>query len=142
MPSGGLTGTAAAPTRTWPDQAGAVSRNPIITAGRRLSLTVTMADAFISGVDRPYKQVDVVKSSGSAATLKAQMWQQYTRDITPAADWLFRPSVKDRKSQNYQFYLQYLKLLDLIKQHTRAPSIPCRKPPLSRRRRRRHTTAL
>ena len=83
-----------------------------------------MADAFISGVDLPYKQVDVVKSSGSPATLKAQMWQQYTRDIAPAADRLFGPSVKDPKSPNYQFYLQYLKLLDLFKQHHNNSLVP------------------
>lgn len=83
-----------------------------------------MASDFISGVDLPYKQVDVVKTSRSAAIAKAQLWQQYTRDIAPAVDRLFGPSVKDPKSPNYQFYLQYLKLLDLVKQHYNNSLLP------------------
>lgn len=76
-----------------------------------------MADAFISGVDLPYKQIDVVKPAGSSAAMKAALWQQYTRDVATSADKLFSPSVKDPKSPNYQFYLRYLKLLGLQKDH-------------------------
>jgi hypothetical protein len=83
-----------------------------------------MADAFLQGVDLPYKPTDVVKPAGSTATMKQQLWQQYTRDIAPAADRLFGPSVKDPKSPNYQFYLRYLKLLGLLKEHHNASLLP------------------
>jgi hypothetical protein len=83
-----------------------------------------MADAFLQGTDMPYKQADVVKPTGSAATMKAKLWQQYTNDISPAADRLFGPSVKDPKSPNYQFYLRYLKLLGLLKEHHNASLVP------------------
>ncbi len=83
-----------------------------------------MADAFMSGVDLPYKQVDVVRAQGSPAALKAQLWQQYTLSVAPAADRLFGPSTKDPKSPNYQFYLRYLKLLGLIKEHYNTSLLP------------------
>jgi hypothetical protein len=73
------------------------------------------ADAFISGVDIPYKEIEVAKLGGSPAAMKAQLWQQYTTAVAPAADKLFGPSVKDPKSPNYQFYLHYLKLLGLVR---------------------------
>ncbi|MGB8340814.1 MAG: DUF4157 domain-containing protein [Chthoniobacterales bacterium] len=72
-----------------------------------------MADAFISGVDLPYKEIEVAKPGGSPAAMKAQLWQQYTSAVAPSADKLFGPSVKDPESPNYQFYLRYLKLLGL-----------------------------
>jgi hypothetical protein len=75
------------------------------------------ADSFISGVDLPYKEIEVTKGTGSPAAMKAQMWAQYTRDVAPSADKLFGPSVKDPKSPNYQFYLRYLNLLTLLKNH-------------------------
>jgi len=83
-----------------------------------------MADAFLQGADLPYKQTDVVNPTGSTATMKLQLWQQYTRNIAPAADRLFGPSVKDPKSPNYQFYLRYLKLLGLFKDHHNASLLP------------------
>ena len=73
------------------------------------------ADAFISGVDIPYKEIEVTKLAGSPAAMKAQLWQQYTTAVAPSADKLFGPSVKDPKSPNYQFYLRYLKLLGLVR---------------------------
>src|SRR5262249_40438753 len=79
-----------------------------------------MADAFLQGVDLPYKEADVVKTAGSPAQVKEQLWKQYKSGIAPAAARLFGPSVKDPKSPNYQFYLRYLKLLDLIKKHHNA----------------------
>jgi Domain of unknown function (DUF4157) len=82
------------------------------------------AEAFISGVDLPYKEIEVVKGAGSPAVIKAQMWQQYTREVAPSADKLFTPSVKDPKSPNYQFYLRYLKLLELLKNHYNQSIVP------------------
>lgn len=76
-----------------------------------------MADAFIHGVDLPYIQYDVVKTSKTPATAKSALWQQYSGTVAPTADKLFGPSVKDPKSPNYQCYLQYLKLLDLTRKH-------------------------
>jgi hypothetical protein len=83
-----------------------------------------MADAFLSGVDLPYKQTDVVKTTGTPAAIKAQLWKQYTTGIAPAADKLFGPSVKDPASPNYQFYLRYLKLLELFKKHHNESLVP------------------
>ena len=83
-----------------------------------------MADAFLPGADVPYKQTDVVKATGTPAAMKAQLWKQYTSDIAPAAGKLFGPSAKDPASPNYQFYLRYLKLLELFKKHHNESLVP------------------
>lgn len=83
-----------------------------------------MAHSFISDVDLPDKSIDVTRAAGSPATIKAQLWQQYTRDVAPSAGKLFGPSVGDPNSPNYQFDLRYLKLLGLLKDHYNNSIVP------------------
>ncbi len=83
-----------------------------------------MAHAFIGDVDIPYKPIGVASTAGKPMAVKTRLWSQYTRDVAPAADRLFGPSVRDLDSPNYQFHLKYLSLLGLRKKYHNEAIVP------------------
>jgi len=115
----------AAMRREWDqlDERGAVGPSTTPGTEGRFAGEV-MADAFITGVDLPYRVLEVVRTKGSPAAIKDQLWQQYTRLVAPAAQRLFGPTTRDPASPNYQFHLQYLRLMALMRQHHNTVLVP------------------
>lgn len=70
---------------------------------------------FISGVDLPYKLLEVPKPTGGPNNIKSDLWSAYTTKVAPTK--LFGPETENPKSPVYQFHLKYLKVLELMKNH-------------------------
>jgi hypothetical protein len=80
------------------------------------------AQEFIPEADMPFKLFDIPSTKNKSGTqIKNQLWNFY-KEIS--ATQLFGKVTLDSKSSLYQFHLQYLKVLDLIKTHHNTALLP------------------
>lgn len=77
---------------------------------------------FVPGVDLPFKLLEVPRPKGDPEAIKRDLWSFYTKRVAPVE--LFGPDTKNPKSPLYQFHLEYLKTLDMIKEHYNNHLVP------------------